>query len=809
MKVKEKKIAMSQLGRYVFLVLVAIGAVLLIMLPQATTYASGLVETVKDAANLYSRYDLDNYQLDFYVDTSWSWLPWNWMDGIGRSVMYGIYCITEGLWAFSRMISSFTGEVVSEAYNLDIIGELSEQIGKSMQDLAGVSENGVSDGFLKGFLPWILVTMGLYVAYVGLIKRETSKVAGAFVNMFVIGLVTVGLIAFAPDYIANVNEFSSDISKAALKVGTGFVLPGQEANENIDDSVTLIRNNLFSVQVYQPWLILQYGTSDENIIGTSRIENLLSVNPQTEYGSTREAVVIDEINTYANLNMTVIGVVKRLGMVLLIFLVNFVISVVVIMLCGAMLLSQIMFIMFAMVLPISLVIAMFPTMGGIAKSAIMKIFNVIMFRAGITLLVTIAFCVSSLVYGLAGDHSFLMIGYLQIVVFVGIYLKKNEILGMFAMHESGEGDMQRSLFRNYLVTMFAREKLYDMRYNRRAKKREKKRARQQARDDRAVEREERRMDRQPSSAADSSQDAVSGRKSAVDKENGKTGGREQNSRQSSERQNDNSYRAADSSPRMNDARFDLKNRTPDGADTDETDDAVRESGYVASESQKQDTRTASTEEKHMKAASAGEEHMKRTADRREDDRKQKASSTVHAETQAKQPERAEKKLRLQNNDRHRALVERRKNAALSQERVSYQGKQYRGIWADALSKGDPSGQSTEKTVKPMNQSVKSKRSAEALSKDKPAKKNVKSDAPMNKGYDTSARVRESVQREKPEAESGKTQKPKKQTDGQKVENRQRPEQVKKSEPQEQRVAKGMTAGTVQRESGAKERGNDG
>ncbi len=52
----------------------------------------GLVDDTINA--LYSKYPLSNYQLDFYVDNSWSWLPWNWLDGIGKSVQYGLYCIT-------------------------------------------------------------------------------------------------------------------------------------------------------------------------------------------------------------------------------------------------------------------------------------------------------------------------------------------------------------------------------------------------------------------------------------------------------------------------------------------------------------------------------------------------------------------------------------------------------------------------------------------------------------------------------------------------------------------------------------------
>ena len=38
------------------------------------------------------------------------------------------------------------------------------------------------------------------------------------------------------------------------------------------DSVDLIRDSLFSIQVQQPWLLLQFGNSNAEEIGTDRVE---------------------------------------------------------------------------------------------------------------------------------------------------------------------------------------------------------------------------------------------------------------------------------------------------------------------------------------------------------------------------------------------------------------------------------------------------------------------------------------------------------------------------------------------------------
>ena len=159
----------------------------------------------------YSKYSLSNYQLDFYVDNSWSWLPWNWLDGIGKSVQYGLYCITNFVWTISLYLSNATGYVVQEAYKLDFINDMADSIGKSIQTLAGVTQNGFSSsGFYVGFLLLIILVVGLYVAYTGLIKRETSKALHAVINFVVVFILSASFIAYAPDYIKKINEFSSE-----------------------------------------------------------------------------------------------------------------------------------------------------------------------------------------------------------------------------------------------------------------------------------------------------------------------------------------------------------------------------------------------------------------------------------------------------------------------------------------------------------------------------------------------------------------------------------------------------------------------
>ncbi|HBF6951891.1 TPA: YtxH domain-containing protein, partial [Clostridioides difficile] len=433
------------------LFVVALSLILLSLL-GTVAHATGLVDDTINIENLYSKYPLSNYQLDFYVDNSWSWLPWNLLDGIGKSVQYGLYCITNFVWTISLYLSNATGYVVQEAYKLDFINDMADSIGKSIQTLAGVTQNGFSStGFYVGFLLLIILVVGIYVAYTGLIKRETSKALHAVINFVVVFVLSASFIAYAPDYIKKINEFSSDISTASLDLGTKIMLPNSDSEGK--DSVDLIRDSLFSIQVEQPWLLLQFGNSNAEEIGTDRVEALVSASPEDEDGKTREEVVKTEIEDNDNNNLTIPQVVNRLGMVFFLLFFNLGITIFAFLLTGMMLFSQILFIIFAMFLPISFLLSMIPSYESMAKQAIVRVFNTIMTRAGITLIVTVAFSNSSMFYNISTDYPFFMVAFLQIVCFAGIYMKLGDLMSMFSLNAGDSQSMGRRIFRRPYLFM--------------------------------------------------------------------------------------------------------------------------------------------------------------------------------------------------------------------------------------------------------------------------------------------------------------------------------------------------------------------
>ena len=134
---------------------------------------------------------------------------------------------------------------------------------------------------------------------------------------------------------------------------------------------------------------------------------------------------------------------------------NIGISVFVFLLTGIMIFSQVLFIIYAMFLPVSFLLSMVPSFEGMSKRAITKLFNTILTRAGITLIITVAFSISTMLYNLSGEYPFFLTAFLQIVTFAGIYFKLGDLMGMFSLQSGDSQSMGSRIMRRPRMLMHA------------------------------------------------------------------------------------------------------------------------------------------------------------------------------------------------------------------------------------------------------------------------------------------------------------------------------------------------------------------
>ena len=96
----------------------------------------------------------------------------------------------------------------------------------------------------------------------------------------------------------------------------------------------------------------------------------------------------------------------------------------------------------------------------------LRVFNTIMTRAGITLIVTVAFSISSMFYNISTDYPFFMVAFLQIVCFAGIYMKLGDLMSMFSLNAGDSQSMGRRIFRRPYLFMRHRARRMEHRLTR-------------------------------------------------------------------------------------------------------------------------------------------------------------------------------------------------------------------------------------------------------------------------------------------------------------------------------------------------------
>lgn len=407
MRTLRKKTSLSKL-QILFIVLAIISFVF--SMASISALAVGMNIQYDNNGLEYTRYDDSRYAIDYYNNGEWFD-----MGGIANALWDGLfYC--------NRCISSFTGSAIKEAYNLDIIQDFSDKIGQSIQNIAGVTSSGISsNGLFGGFLFMLILFLGLYLAYVGFVKHSTSQAVSAGFNFIVVFVVGICFVANAPTIISTVAEFSSDVNNSVLSAASTVFTDSPSSA----DSTDIICNSLWNVQVKQPWLLLEFGTTD---VSDERVEAILNCEPGSDE---RENAVKNDYDNYNNHMFAEVG--QKFGTVLLVLVVNLVLSFYVLLMVGSLIVSQFMFLIYAAIMPFVFVFGMFPGMGSKVMKAAMKLFNLLLTKTAISLIMTLAFTLSSILMSITQNTGYLFVGFLQIVCFVGIYKNMGSILNYFGL----------------------------------------------------------------------------------------------------------------------------------------------------------------------------------------------------------------------------------------------------------------------------------------------------------------------------------------------------------------------------------------
>lgn len=373
---------------------------------------------------LYNKYDIANYQVDLYIDTSGNWLPWNWLDGIDSGILSVLAFLFNVIYMIAVYIWYFIGFFVQQIYKLDLIDMLAEGIEGYVQDMAGF--NGVmGDGLLNKFLIILIFATGAYLMWKGMVKRETGEAVSWIIKF-------MALFAFSLFFYTNttlvMENSNSMVTEINTKVASVFVGGEQTADVSI-------REGLFETTVLNPYLLFQYGKTD---VDSTQVNNLLSKKPGSDE---REEVVKKEVKDNGNEYMSGWnGLFYRIVMGTIIFLVNLIIALVCLITATLSIYHQLVFLVLIFFAPFIFIYGMLPGKASVVTRWLEKLVYHLFMKVGVTLLFTIMFTFSSFVLNLAVTNGgYLIAVMLQAVIFVCIFFMRNKIFDLFTENRNKKG----------------------------------------------------------------------------------------------------------------------------------------------------------------------------------------------------------------------------------------------------------------------------------------------------------------------------------------------------------------------------------
>lgn len=414
----------------------------------------------------YKKYPLSRYGMDTQLEQEEfsDLMPWGWDDNVGKQINQGLSIMASTLWGFNKIIAATVGTLVSEAFNLDIVGDFADEIATAVKSIAGFGPGGFQENGLWPYLVMSVVCIvGVWGAYVGVIKRASSRAMGGVLSSIIIMTVALGFFTNAEKILNGINDGVSEVQNDVLSFSISATIPGKY---NEAEGIASMRNQIFNLMVTYPYMLLNFGTTDEEKIGDkkdggSRVDAVL----KTKTLSKKRIEAIDyEVKEMKNNNMKPESLTDRLVILILVLIANSILGIMLLLISGSLIVFQILVLVFSVFTPVAFLIGLIPAFSHTATSIIMKLLHAFYMKIALALLATIYFTISTMVYNTADTkQGYILLFLLQIICAIAVWVKRNEILNVVTMpfRKSNVSNNIGQSIKDYKKTYFKGKKYFN------------------------------------------------------------------------------------------------------------------------------------------------------------------------------------------------------------------------------------------------------------------------------------------------------------------------------------------------------------
>lgn len=370
----------------------------------------------------YNKYPKSRYVLDLHIEKTKN--PLNISGKIDDGIQAFRLDLLNSIWMFMVVVVNFVIFVVGEAFKLDFIDSIITQITAAIQNIAGFDAGGFRANGLWPILITLIITLvGAWAVYVGMVKREQNRAMSGLISMIFIFGISLGFFSQSDKILTQLNGWSKEIQNSVLNISGGLVSPGTGYSEY--EGIATMQNQMFDVMLYKPYLFMQYGSASADA------NEVLSLTPSSDG---RVQYVERQVTDHGNTMMSVNGLGSRTWFLILLFIANLILGGQLLLMAAAVLLFQIIFIAMVLFAPVPLLMALVPAWQSKAFDWAMKTLHALLMKIGFALLMTVMFTISKILYSAVDQtqYGYLFVIGMQILCFVGIWMKRKELLSFIS-----------------------------------------------------------------------------------------------------------------------------------------------------------------------------------------------------------------------------------------------------------------------------------------------------------------------------------------------------------------------------------------
>lgn len=354
-------------------------------------------------------------------------------DTISETLHYSIFFVVDMFFKLNVFMTNVMLAILNFAYNTNIINSLIDNIEETMRSFTGIEGARFGDtGLFSGFLGLIGLLTALFTLYQFIVKKASiSAFSSILKSVFAL---TLALLFFSnyTEVLKEAHSVSTDLSAALL---SGSVDISVNETSGAIESTTVrekMNDNIFTMFVHKPYLMLQYGTINVDDIGASRVEELLT----TEKGEKRRAIVIKEVTEKKNETLTYAGVINRLVFAGVMTITNVVSSIPIFLLAFFLVIFQFWFLVIALIAPFVFLWSALPNQFGVLKRYFFEMSIPLILKMGLSVISLILFGITDVLYNIntlgGGTQGYIITTLLQSLILFTLFLLRKRIFNVFS-----------------------------------------------------------------------------------------------------------------------------------------------------------------------------------------------------------------------------------------------------------------------------------------------------------------------------------------------------------------------------------------